>query len=290
METTKSILTDQKRNWIGFIAIIMIILGLNSSFFILREGEQASAFAFGEARRDYTIPGLKLKAPWPFETIKKVDKRLLLYSGREMVLKEKSKKNLLIDWFCLYRIDNPKTYFTKVVSMGKAERRIDDNISSDISAILGENLFDDIVTNNRQNLLERIKASSNKGLDDIDLSVKFLSFNRVELPDENKNSVFNDMIADRNKISQGYIAEGKKNQDSIQAVADFKVAEILSAAQREAGMIKGSADSTRLAILNSSYRKSPELFKLYNEIETFKKVYKDNTEWVLSPEGLIPRK
>ena len=267
METKKSIWTDPKRNWIGFIAIIMIILGLNSSFFILREGEQASAFAFGEARRDYTTPGLKLKAPWPFETIKKVDKRLLLYSGREMVLKEKSKKNLLIDWFCLYRIDNPKTYFTKVVSMGKAERRIDDNISSDISAILGENLFDDI-----------------------DLSVKFLSFNRVELPDENKNSVFNDMIADRNKISQGYIAEGKKNQDSIQAVADFKVAEILSAAQREAGMIKGSADSIRLAILNSSYRKSQELFKLYNEIETFKKVYKDNTEWVLSPEGLIPRK
>ena len=230
METKKSIWTDQKRNWIGFIAIIMIILGLNSSFFILREGEQASAFAFGEARRDYTIPGLKLKAPWPFETIKKVDKRLLLYSGREMVLKEKSKKNLLIDWFCLYRIDNPKTYFTKVVSMGKAERRIDDNISSDISAILGENLFDDIVTNNRQ------------------------------------------------------------NQASIQAVADSKVAEILTAAQREAGMIKGSADSTRLAILNSSYRKSQELFKLYNEIETFKKVYKDNTEWVLSPEGLIPRK
>lgn len=290
METKNNIWTNQKKNWIGLIIIIVALLIVNSSFFILREGEQASAFAFGEARRDYLSPGIKFKAPWPFETIKKVDKRLLLYSGREMVLKEKSKKNLLIDWFCLYQIDNPKTYFTKVVSMGKAERRIDDNISSDISATLGENLFDDIVTNNRQALLDKIKKSSNQGLDDIDLSIQFLSFNRVELPEENKIFVFNDMIADRQKISNGYLAEGQKMQDSIQSAADFKVAEILSAAERDAGRIKGSADSIRLAILNQSYRKSQELFRLYNEVETFKKVYKDNTEWVLSPEGLIPRK
>lgn len=289
-KTNQGVFKNSKKNWIGAILLILIIFVLNSSIFILREGEQASAFAFGKPTRDYTSPGLQFKVPWPFETISKVDKRLLLYSGKEMTLQEKTKKKLLIDWFCLYRIDNPQTYFTKVVNLGKAERRIDDNVSSDIAAILGENIFEDIVTNRRQQLLSSIQRSSNKGLDDIDLSIKFLSFNRVELPDENKVAVFRDMIADRQKISNGYLAEGKRLQDSIQSAANFRVAEILSAAEKEAGIIKGFADSTRLAILNKAYEKSKELFRVYNEIETFKKSYSKNTEWVLTPETMIPRK
>lgn len=278
---------NPKTNSIAAIVLIFVSIALYSSVFILREGEQASAFAFGKPARDYTQPGLHFKAPWPFETLNKVDKRLLLYSGREMILQEKTKKKLLIDWFTLYRIDNPQTYFTKMVNLGKAERRIDDNVSSDIAAILGENSFEDIVSNRRQSILDIIKKSSNTGLDDIDLSVSFLSFNRVELPDENKAAVFQDMIADRKKISSGYLAEGKMYKDSIESAANFTVAEILSSAEREAGLIKGRADSTRLATLNRAYGKSRDLFHLYNEIETFKKAYRDSTEWILTPETLI---
>lgn len=286
----QGIFKNPKTNWILTIVVLIGFFLFSSSVFVLREGEQASAFAFGKPRRDYTTPGLKLKAPWPFETLSFVDKRLLLYSGKEMILQEKTKKKLLIDWFCLYRIDNPKTYFTKVVSLANAERRIDDNVSSDIAAILGENVFEDIVTNQRQNFLGLIQRASNRGLDDIDLSIKFLSFNRVELPDENKAAVFRDMISDRQKISNGYLAEGHKIKDSIQSAADFQVAEIISAAERESAIIKGAADSTRLAIMNKAYTKSKELFRIYNEIETFKKSYSKNTEWILTPETMIPHK
>lgn len=284
----KKVFENTRINLIFAIILVVISVLLLSSLFTIREGEQASAFLFGKAKRDYTHAGLHAKLPW--ESIKKVDKRLLLYNAREMTLQEKTKKKLLIDWFCLFQIDNPKTYFTKVGTMAKAYHRIDDHISSDVAAILGENIFEDIVTNNRQILLDTIKGSSNKGLDDIDISVKFLSFNRVELPDENKEAVFSDMVADRNKISQGYLAEGQRIKDSISSSADFQAEDIRSNAKRLAEEIRGSADSTRLAMLNRAYAQSKELFHLYNEIETFKKAYSKNTEWILTPENLIPKR
>lgn len=289
-EKTNGLLNNPKKNIIATGVVIFLLIVCSSMLFIVKEGEQASAFRFEQPSRDYLTPGLHAKWPWPIETVNKVDKRLLLYTAREITLQEKTKKKLLIDWFCLWKVDNPKTYFTKVVNKGKAERRIDDNVSSDIAATLGENVFEDIVTNNRQKLLHEIHESSNKGLDDIDLSIKFLSFNRVELPNENKTAVFRDMIADRQKISNGYIAEGKKLEDSIKSNADYLASKTTSEAELEAGIIKGSADSTRLALLNNAYNKSKELFRVYNEIETFKKSYSKNTEWILTPDNLFPKR
>ena len=280
--------TSQKTNIVLSIILIVFLIVCNTSLFTINEGEQASAFLFGKSKRDYTNPGLRVK--WPWEKVIRVDKRLLLHTAGAMTLQESTKKNILIDYFCLFKVDNPKTYFTKVVSIGKAKDRIDDHVGSDIAALIGKSAFDDIVTNNRQELLDKTKKSSNKGLDDIDISIKLLSFNRVELPAENRAAVFGDMIADRNKISKGYLAEGQRIQDSIQSAADYTVSQILSSAHRQADSIKGTADAIRLQLLNNAYAKSKELFMLYNEIETFKAAYAKNTEWVLTPDNLFPVK
>ena len=112
----------------------------------------------------------------------------------------------------------------------------------------------------------------------------------IELPNENKPAVFSDMIADRQKISNGFMAEGQKLQDSIKSNADYLASKIRSEAKLEAGIIKGRADSTRLALLNNAYNKSKELFRVYNEIETFKKSYSKNTEWTLTPDNLFPKR
>lgn len=281
----KDLFINKRKNTIGFFVCLFVIIVLFSSLFKIHEGEQASAFLFGKAKRDYTASGLHAK--WPWESIKRVDKKLLIHTARALTLQEKTKKKLLIDYFCLFKIDNPKTYFTKVVNMDKARHRIDDHLGSDVAAVIGQNEFEDIVTNKRQIFLDTIKSASNKGLDDIDLSIKFLSFNRVELPDENKQAVFGDMIADRNKISAGYLAEGQQIKDSIVSFADFKATEIVANAEKNASIIMGRADSLRLHMLNKAYGKSKELFQLYNKIETYKKSYSTNTEWIMTPDKLI---
>ena len=277
---------DVKCNCIvaGIITFVYILASL--SLFTMKEYEKSSAFFWGKHSRDYEKPGLHGKFPW--EKVSKVDGRLQLYTAREMTLQEKTKKKLLIDYFSLFRIENSKTYFTKIGgNMKKAIHRLDDNTGSDVAAILGENSFEDIVTNRRNPLLEIIRERSNRGLEDIDLKIEFMSFNRVELPDENKSSVFQDMINDRNKISAQYRSEGQMISDSITSNADFLVNDIIAKAYQQADSIRGRADGERLAILNTGYAKSNEFFRIYNEIETYKKSYGKNTEWILDGKKIL---
>jgi membrane protease subunit HflC len=285
----KKIFSDAKTNWIGFIILVIVFMIGNSMFFSLKEYEKASAFSFGKFSREYMEAGLHIKAPWPFETLYRVDTRLQLYNAKEMTIQERSKKKLLIDYFVLYRVNSPKLYFTKVGgNKRQAIHRVDDHTSSDVAAVVGETNFDDVVTNKRQQLLDSIKAMSNRGLNDIALEVQFISFNRVELPDENKLAVFQDMIKDRNKISSLYLAEGQQIKDSIQSYADYEAANIVATARMRADSIRGAADAERLHILNEGYAQSQKLFAIYNKIETYKKSFKgDKTEWIMQKSNAL---
>jgi membrane protease subunit HflC len=281
-------LQNKKQNIILAAIFIFVVMIVNASFFNIHQSEQGYAFKFGEPKREYVSPGLHAKYFW--EDMIRCDKRLLLHNASDMTLQEKTKKKLLIDYFVLFHIDNPKTYFMKVVTMEKAKHRIDDHVGSDIAATLGQNVFEDIVTNKRQNLLNEVKSSSNKGLKDIDISIKLLSFNRVELPNENRPAVFADMISDRNKIANGFLAEGKSISDSIISVANYRQRQIISLANFQADSIMGKANAEKLNTLNKAYSQSKELFKLYQEIETFKIAYSKNTEWIMSPNQMFPNK
>lgn len=280
-----NVFINQKQNWIFFIVVLLITVLCTLSSFTLHESEQSSAFAFGQQKRDYLNAGLHFKGPW--ENIIKVDKRLMLHTANATTYKDLKKKNLLIDHFCLFQIDSPKKFLLAITDLGKAYHRMDDNLTSDIAAVIGNNISEDIVTNNRQQHLDKIKGMSNKGIVDIGISIRFLSFNRVELPNENKPAMFADMIADRNKISGAYTAEGDRIYDSITSNADFLANDILAKAKYEASRIMGSADSLRLSKLNIAYSKSKPLFKIYNQIQTYESVYKNKTEWVMSPDNLI---
>ena len=282
----KKIFFNTKANWICAGIVLFLILLANLSLFKVKEYEQAATFVFGEFSREYKTPGLKCTYPWARKY--KVDIRLQLHTTREMTLQEETKKNLLVDYFTLYKMESPYTFFTQVDGdLIKAIHRLDDNTSSDVSAVLGESSFNDIVTNRRQDILDSIKMMSNRGLEDIALKIYFMSFNRVELPNENKIAVFNDMISNRNKIASQYRSEGQMYYDSIKSHADFLVNDILAIADRQADSIMGRADKEAIAIRNKGYAQSAPLFKIYNEIETYKLAYGTKTKWIIEKKNML---
>jgi membrane protease subunit HflC len=282
------ILFEVKWNCLAMLITLIVIIVGNSSIFSLREYEKAAAYHFGEFSRSYTEPGLHFKWPWPFETVNRLDTRLQLYEGKPTVIKEKNKKNLLIDPFLLWKPINPNTFFTKLGgNMTRAIHRLEDHTGAVINRVLGSSGFDDIVTNNRQDILDTIKAISNEELKDIDLILALFSFNRVELPAENQQSVFERMVNERKKVVKGIHADGERIYKEITSDADFTANDIRNNAKRISDSIKGVADEMALAILNGFAAKSKSLFDLQNKIETFKKSYGENTEWILDGENIL---
>jgi regulator of protease activity HflC (stomatin/prohibitin superfamily) len=75
--------------------------------------------------------------------------------------------------------------------------------------------------------------------------------------------------------------------DSITSHADFLVADIEATADRQSDSIRGRADKERLSILNKGYAQSATLFRIYNEIETYRISYGKNTEWILDGKHIL---
>jgi membrane protease subunit HflC len=118
------------------------------------------------------------------------------------------------------------------------------------------------------------------GIEVVDLRIK-----RLNLPEQNKQSVFARMRAERERIARQYRAEGEGQALSIRADADRQKEEILSAAYKEAEKIKGEGDAESTRIYSSAYSRNPRFYKLLRTLESYKKIFDDKTTAVLSSDS-----
>ena len=77
------------------------------------------------------------------------------------------------------------------------------------------------------------------GIDLITVEIK-----RLDLPDDNKNAVYERMISERNNIAASYIAEGEAEATKIRTQTDYEISVSISEAkaQAEATIAEGEAE------------------------------------------------
>ena len=132
--------------------------------------------------------------------------------------------------------------------------RLHDIIWSGLSAALGTHDLESIVSTASEKIetaqmLDNLSASpiaprwSNTASSVVDVRIK-----RLNLPEQNKQSVYARMRAERERIARQYRAEGEEQALSIRADADRQREEILSLAYKQAEKTKGEGDaeSTRI--------------------------------------------
>jgi membrane protease subunit HflC len=108
---------------------------------------------------------------------------------------------------------------------------------------------------------------------------------RLNLPEQNKQSVFARMRAERERIARQYRAEGEEQALSIRADADRQREEILSVAYKEAETIKGQGDAESTRIYSQAYSRNPRFYKLLRTLESYKKIFDDKTTAILSSDS-----
>jgi membrane protease subunit HflC len=100
---------------------------------------------FGNRSRS-TEPGLRFDPWWPFESITRIDSRLLVLDVEEAEYLTKDKKNVVASGYALWRVEDPLKYLQRVFSRSGAESRISDILSSQIGAALGGVPFSALVS------------------------------------------------------------------------------------------------------------------------------------------------
>jgi membrane protease subunit HflC len=276
----------QYRTW-GLAGAALLLVWL--SLYSVRETEFVLVTQFGKPLYTVTDAGLHLK--WFFQSATYFDRRLRIYNPRPSEFLTRDKKNLVIETYVAWRIQDPKRFVETVGDAVAAEMRLHDIVWSGLSAALGTEDLESIVSTNveavrAKDMLDRLSGATDRaalrqyGIEVLDVRIK-----RLNLPEQNKQSVYARMRAERERIARQYRAEGEEQALSIRADADRQKEEILSLAYKQAEKTKGEGDAESTRIYGEAYSRNPKFYRLLRTLESYKKILDDKTTAILSSDS-----
>ena len=284
---------ERYRKYYPVAAAVAGILFLYLSLFSVRETDFVLVTQFG--RPLHTITEAGLHAKWFFQTALTFDRRLRVYNPRPSEFLTRDKKNVVIENYVVWKIQDPTRFVQTVGDATAAEMRLHDITWSGLSAALGNHDLESIVSATPEKvdaarMLDSLTALTDRAaLEQYGIRVVDVRIKRLNLPEQNKQSVYARMRAERERIAKQYRAEGEEQALSIRAEADRQREEILSVAYREAEKIKGEGDAESTRTYGQAYSRNPRLYKLLRTLEAYKKVLDDKTTAILSTDSELLR-
>lgn len=89
--------------------------------------------------------------------------------------------------------------------------------------------------------------------DQYGIQIKEIKIKVLDLPNENKEAVYNRMITERNNIAAAYTAQGESEAQIIRNTTDAEVAVMISEAQAEADATVAEGEAEYMKILSEAY-------------------------------------
>lgn len=275
------------------IAVIAVIVFIWLSLFTVKETDFVLITQFG--RPLYAVGDAGLHIKWFFQSATSFDRRLRIYNPRPSEFLTRDKKNLVVDNYVAWKIEDPNRFVQTVGDPVAAEMRLHDIVWSGLSAALGTHDLEALVADTGPRveasaLLDHLTASIDRAaLDQYGINVVDVRIKRLNLPEQNKQSVYARMRAERDRIARQYRAEGEEQALAIRAGADRQKSEIVSTAYKEAEKIRGEGDAESTRLYGQAYSKNPRFYKLVRTLESYKKVFDDKTTAILSSDSELLR-
>ncbi len=284
-----------KKRWVAVIVGIAAFVLFARCFFVVDETEWAVVVRFGRLVGIVSKAGLHLRLP--IDSVRKFDRRLQIYDPPASEFLTGDKKNLLIDAFVVWRIDDPLRFWQGVGDALGAEMRLHDLVWSQLAAALGNYELSHLVAVRRgelgngeatrlteltETVLRQCRDFARRfyGIEIVDVRIKRLNF-----PEQNKEAVFARMRAERERIAKRYLAEGEEIATRIKAEADRERERILAEAYREAERIRGEGDALAARIYGQAFSRDPQFYKMLRTLDAYKKALDEKTTIVLSADS-----
>ena len=274
-----------KKILLGLVGIL-VLLGL-TTVFIVDETEQVVILAFGKPVRTITEPGINMKVPFPLQEKIKFDDRLLEYDSPPEEILSKDKKTLIVDNYVRWRIVDPLQFLKTVQAIPTALSRMDDIVYSELRRELGTHDMVEIITENREKLMEIVTFNSNNATLDYGIEVLDVRIRRVDLPAENEESIYARMEAERNRQANKFRSEGEEEAQKIRASTDRDKTIILADAYKEAEGIRGEGDAKAVEVYANAYSADPKFYEFVRTLDTYKKIVDDKTTLVLPADSRL---
>src|SRR6201992_2561777 len=272
----------------GILALLLLLLLAvvgYSSVFAVQQTEQALVVRLGEPVKVITEPGLNFKAPF-VDTVISIDKRILDLENPSQEVIASDQKRLVVDAFARYRIKNALRFYQSVGSIQAANLQLTTLLNAALRRVLGEVTFIQVVRDEREALMGRIREQLDKEADGYGIQVVDVRIRRADLPEQNSQAVYQRMQTERQREPAEFRAQGGQKAQEIRSNADREATVIVAEANSKAEQIRGAGDGERNRLFAEAYGKDPDFFAFYRSMTAYDNGLKGTeTRFLLQPDS-----
>lgn len=262
-------MTTKKHIWlIPALIVIVLLIAVGSSCIVITYPNEYSVIKqFGEVIdiRDNKDgqSGLSFKLPF-IQTVTKLPNTKHLYDLAISDVITKDKKTMVEDSFVIWSINDPMEYIRNLNGIeAAAESRIDVIVYNAIKNTISKTTQADVISGRDGALVASIKANVGDSLEGYGINLHSVETKHLDLPDSNKESVYDRMISERNQIAAGYTASGQQKAQEIRNTTNKEISITVSTAEAEAAETIAQGEASYMQILSDAYN-DPAKAEFYN--------------------------
>ena len=257
---------DWKKTGIIAAAVLLVLLILGGScLYTVRDDQYAVVTQFGRIVRVEDEPGLKAKIPF-IQSYKYVPKAVQLYDLPSSDVITKDKKSMIANTYILWRVDDP-VKFTQTLSASiiQAQDRCDVAAYNALKNVISSMTQEEIIAARGERLTSLITDEANRNMQEYGIELIMNEIKSLDLPEDNKEAVYERMISERRNIAASYEAEGKANAQKIRNETDKRIAVMQAQAEQNAQILEAEGEAEYMRILSEAYA-SPDKESFYSYV------------------------
>lgn len=249
------------------LAALFLVAALSSSVVVTYPNEYMLIKQFGEIVRVIEEPGVSFKIPF-IQDNSSLPKELQIYDIPASDVITKDKKSMIADAFVLWKISDP-VLFTRHLNgqTAQAQARISATVFSSMKSVISNMDQAEIIENRNGKLALDIRENIGDSLAGYGIEVTAVETKSLDMPDDNKQAVYERMISERNNIAASYTAQGKSSAQKIINDTSKEVSVMKSEAQAQAEKIKAEGEAQYMQILSGAYN-DVEKAEFYNYVRS----------------------
>lgn len=238
----------------GIIIVAALAIGLLLHPYVVTEADEYTLIKqFGKVETVISSPGIAFKIPF-IQTVQKIPKKKMVYDIDPSDVTTKDKKVMNVDSFIVWSVNDPVKYLSTLsASEDKAKVRLANTVYNSVKTVMSRTSQEDIISGRDGELAKAVTENIGSALDAYGIKVYAVETKKLDLPDSNKEAVYQRMISERQNIAAQYTADGEYQSALIRNETDKTVKETVAKAEAEAEKIKAEGESQYMQILSDAY-------------------------------------
>ena len=245
-----------KKYIIGIISIIAVLIGaiiFFASVYTVKSKESAIIVRLGKAQDIINETGLHTHTPFIESTVK-IYMGDILYDMPKSDVITSDKKSMIADNYVIWKVTDPLKYYQTLGGVkGRAEERVEAAVYNATKNTISSMTQDEIIAARGMTLTNAITKASNSDIAQYGIAIELAEIKALDLPNNNKASVYNRMISERQNIAASYTAQGNREAQIVINDTDKQAKVVIANAEAKAEILKAEGESEYMKILSAAY-------------------------------------